>query len=274
MRNILVPTDFSDTSRNAAKFAVQLGASLGEARIILYNMFERFEAGSDSSPLNDEIEDRRAIRLVALNNICKEVDKPAGIQIECRAEDGNNLVDGIQHMVASEMIDLLVMGITGATRIEQILVGSNTLRMLRNAICPMLVIPPEASFQPVQAMAFASDLTKDTDSLPWPRILSILDMFHPRLHVVHVQNGKEGITPEQAKEKEKLMSRLGKYQPEFHMVEQNDFIHAINQFAIDNEVEMLLTVPGKISYLSDLFRNTHSEKLGYYSYIPFVAIHE
>lgn len=40
MKNILVPTDFSATAQNAARYALQLAGQLGAPKVILYNAYQ------------------------------------------------------------------------------------------------------------------------------------------------------------------------------------------------------------------------------------------
>jgi nucleotide-binding universal stress UspA family protein len=41
MKNIVVPIDFSDTSVNAAKYAIELAKNIPEAAITLYHVYSR-----------------------------------------------------------------------------------------------------------------------------------------------------------------------------------------------------------------------------------------
>ena len=45
MKRIMVPTDFSETSKNAARYAVQLAASIPGASIVLYNLTDNIGPG-------------------------------------------------------------------------------------------------------------------------------------------------------------------------------------------------------------------------------------
>ena len=58
MRRFLVPTDFSETSKNAAHYAVQLASTVPDSIVILYNAYDKIPAGVDGSPLNIEEDDR------------------------------------------------------------------------------------------------------------------------------------------------------------------------------------------------------------------------
>jgi len=48
MKTFLVPTDFSDTSKNAARYAANIAKQYQDVHIILYNVSDKIVVGSDS----------------------------------------------------------------------------------------------------------------------------------------------------------------------------------------------------------------------------------
>ena len=71
MKKFLVPTDFSETSKNASKYAAQMAAGITGAKVILKNISDKFTAGSDSSPLTETKKDRRTILQAALAHVAE-----------------------------------------------------------------------------------------------------------------------------------------------------------------------------------------------------------
>ncbi len=47
---------------------------------------------------------------------------------------------GITEILASETVDLVVMGTQGHSKLEEMLVGSNTEKVVRHAKCPVLTV--------------------------------------------------------------------------------------------------------------------------------------
>lgn len=275
MKNILVPVDFSEVSHNAASFAASLGDHAGDARLILYNMFESYVSGSDGSPISDDTADRRAIRLMALNNIKLELQRTAAVSFTTEAEEGVNLSEKIGGQVKKEAVDLVVMGVTGSSRIQQIIVGSNALRVSKHAECPVLVIPPKARFTGFKKILMAVDLDSSTDHLPKEKIESVLSLFPGvELHIAYLNKQSKGeLCADQEKERVALEKWLAPYSPVFHSIHLHGFVTTINEFVEQNNIDLLMTVPRKISYMADLFKHTHTEQLGYRCLVPFIAVH-
>ncbi len=276
MKKFLVPTDFSDTSKNAAKYAAQAVAGVADAKIILYNVSDKIAAGSDGSLLTEDDDDRALILNSALSQLKDEIAPFAGgTSIDTVLEYGSSLVENMERYVRHYDIDMVIMGITGATRLEQIFIGSNTLDMVNTRLCPVLIIPPDAAFRQIKKVVLASDLKEVATTTPVAPIKSVLDIFKPTLHIVNVDHEHYvAVTDEYKAEADLLGTLLEDYKPEFFFIRQYDFLEAISQYAQDKEIDLIITIPKTNSFLGGIFKTSHTKKLAYHSHIPIVAIHE
>lgn len=275
MKKLLVPTDFSDTSKNAAAFAAKMAADVQNAKIILIHVSDKITGGSDGSPLTEDDDDRRVILTQALSQLKDELLAVAQVPIEFVMEKGSSLVETLTRYVRHQAIDMVIMGITGATRLEQIFMGSNTLEMAKESVCPVLIVPPDATYRKIKNVVLASDF-KDVDiTIPVAPLKATLDLFKPTLHIVNVDSEHYvELTDEYKAERMKLESMLKNYAPEFAFIRQYDFFDAISQFVEDRNIDLIVIVPKDRSFLSGLFKTSHTKKLAYHSHVPIVAIHE
>jgi nucleotide-binding universal stress UspA family protein len=276
MKTFIVPTDFSDTSKNAARYAAQVAAQLRTVNIILYNSFDKIATGSDSSVMQNDHESRKKIMELALESVKTDMLSIApDIRVSCMAEEESSFIDGLERLARHQKADMIIMGINGATRLAQIFMGSNTLSMVNKNICPVMIVPPGASFSNIDNIAFTTDL-KDVDkTTPLKAILSFLEIFKPTLHIVNVDSEHYvELTEEYKAEKAKLDVMFGDYAREYYFIRLYDFIEAINQFVIDKKIDLIMSVPKNHSFLGGLFRSSYTKKLAYHSHVPLVAIHE
>jgi nucleotide-binding universal stress UspA family protein len=275
MKKLLVPTDFSDTSKNAARFAVQMAADIQNAKIILIHVSDKITGGSDGSPLTEDDDDRRIILTQALSQLRDELLAVAQAPIEFVTEKGSSLVDVLSRYVRHQAIDMVIMGITGATRLEQIFMGSNTLEMAKESACPVLIIPPDAKYRKIKNVVLASDFKEVDTTIPVAPLKATLDLFKPALHIVNVDSEHYvELTDEFKAERAKLETMLKGYSPEFYFIRQYDFFDAISQFVEDKNADLIVIVPKDRSFVSGLFKTSHTKKLAYHSHIPIIAIHE
>ncbi len=276
MHTIIVPTDFSDTSKNAARFAVKAAAQVTDAHILLYNVYEKGSAGSDGTPLQDETNAEETIIKTALENIKQELlGLAAGVKITCIIEEDTSFINSLERLARYQKADLIIMGITGSSTLEQIFIGSNALRMVEKNVCPVMIVPPDAQFKGIKNVALATDLKNVAKTTPVRPLHSVLDLFNPTVHVVNIDSDHfVEVTEAYKKERAKMEAILHAYKREFYFIRLFDFVEAISQFAIDKNIDIIITVRRSNSFLSGIFKSSHTKKLAYHSSVPIVAIHE
>jgi len=274
MNSLIVPVDFSETSKNAARFAAHLSAHLENASIILYNVFDEIEAGSDGTPLDSDDEARMSVMELALQSVKTEISAITSATITCVAEEDNHFVDSLDSYVRRNNVQIIVMGITGSSRLGQIFMGSNTLNVVNRRIAPVIIVPPDAQFTGIKNVMLISDFKEVEKTIPIAPIKGILSLIKPTLHVVNVDHEHYvELTEEYQIERAKLDKMLKEFNPEYYFIRLYDFTDAVNQFVIDKNIDMILTVPKSHSFLKNVFKTTHTTKLAYHSHVPIVAIH-
>jgi len=273
MKKLLVPTDFSETSRNAAIWAVQMADTVPGAELVLFHVYGKMEVGSDGSPLASDPEAEKALSVMALGSLQNELGTISSVKVTLLAEEGN-LLEEIEKAVVAHGIDAVIMGITGASRMDQVMIGSNTLRLVDLNICPVFIIPPDATYRKIDNIVFASDFKNVEESTPAAAIRKVLDLQRATLNVVNVDvEHFVEITEEYQVEKKKIRDMFEGYTVEFNFIRLYDFIEAINLFAEDRKAGLIITVPKKHDFLSSLFKTSHTQKLAYHSHIPILALH-
>mgnify|MGYP001064842323 CR=1 FL=1 len=275
MHTIIVPTDFSDTSKNAARFAAQAAAQVEDSTILLYNVFDKVSSGSDGTPLSNNMHARKKIVETALENLKQEMLLLGARNITCVAEEDDNFLKSLERFARFQKADLIIMGITGSTRLEQIFMGSNALNIIDQNICPVMIVPPYAQFKGIKNVIFATDLKDVEKTIPVKPLQSVLNLFNPTVHVVNVDSDHfVEVTEEYKRERASLENILQGYKYDFYFIRMFDFIEAISQFASDKNIDIIITIPRKNSFLRTLFQTSHTKKLAYHSNIPIIAIHE
>lgn len=261
MKTVIVPIDFSDTSLNAARFAGSMLGGKNDTRIVLYHMFEN---GHDAPNAESY-----------LKSLAEELMQKGNHTIECIKEIGDDLMDCLERLAYQKAATLIVMGITGKSRLQQIFIGSNTLKMSEKNICPVMIIPPDAQYHDIKNIALTSDFQNVETSTPTNFIKSILEYFKSHLHIVHINNQVYiSLTDEMRHEREKMAAMFKEYHPEFYFIGMNDYQDAIEQFVKDRNIDLIITIPRYHSGISSLFKSTSTKKLVFHSSIPVLAVHE
>ena len=205
MRDIIIPIDFSETSLNAARYAAAMLSSKENTRVILYTMFK----SEEDSETSDHY----------LQSLKAELEEKGVSNIETVKELGSDLIDNLARLAYQKTAELIIMGITEKEEWRQFFVGSNTVKMVEQNICPVMIIPQNAKFNGITNVSLASDF-KDVDATtPMLAIKTILDIFNANLHIVNVDNEHYvSLTDEYLAERAKMQKLFSEFNPEFYFI--------------------------------------------------------
>ncbi len=182
-------------------------------------------------------------------------------------------VSTLETYVLSNKIDMVIMGITGSSRIKQVFMGTNTLNVIRHINVPVMIIPPDAVFIDFKNILLVSDFQDVARTTPFPAIKAVLDVFPSTLQVLNVDSEHYiELTEEFKKEKESMNDKLNSYNPEYSFLRAFDFLEGINRFVESKEIDAIITLPRKHGIISQLFKTSHTKKLAYHSHVPIIAI--
>jgi len=192
MRTILVPFDFSDEATHALNFAQQLAikakCKLKVVHIVEVPTTQSFstmgEMNLDSTPVNQiymiELVEKRKRQLQELEE--KHKDQP--YHFKTRMTFGNPYA-GISTEIAEIKADLVVMGSKGSSGIEEVLIGSNTEKVVRYSTCPVITVKQPADADQIKKIIFASDFSKE-NGMVIQRIRDLQQLLGASLTLVKV----------------------------------------------------------------------------------------
>lgn len=203
MQTIAVPYDFSTYAEAALDFAVQI-SNKTEARIKLIHVIEYPLAKTFN--VTGEVESDEAMdKIFTLELIKKTNEKMKAILQDNQAKIDpvilmGNAYEGITDQIQELDADLIIMGTKGATGLKELLVGSNTEKIVRNAHCPVLAIHQKTEIDDIADVVFATDLD-DTHG----KVLRIFNeyrkLFNAKLHLVWVDTPYNSVNEDLAMER-------------------------------------------------------------------------
>ncbi len=143
INRILVPTDFSDCSRQATSYARELATRFAsEIHLVTVVDPTPLVAASAGAPVPTSLlEDReRSAELDIARWPDKEFDQQ--MSVTRKVLHGVPFVEIVRY-ARQQSVDLIVMGTHGRTGLTHALIGSVAERVVRKANCPVLVVRPE-----------------------------------------------------------------------------------------------------------------------------------
>lgn len=276
MRTILVPTDFSQTAKNAARYAFEFAAQAGFNKVVLYHAYQPPLNADPAMPSIEflDLEGLKKSSEEGLRNFLAEVNaySKKGIPVET-ISDFSLLSENINDICDKVNADIIIMGITGGGKLEEVLIGSNTVSVAKASTRPVIIVPSQTEFRPVKNVLLACDFQKVLETTPVGALKTILDETKANLHVINVSDNEK---EDSDKDFETLMldTLLVGYSPKYHFIHDKDFVEATNRFAVENNIDLIITIPKKHGWFEGLFKRRNTKSLAFHTHLPLIVIHE
>jgi len=144
VKKILFPTDFSDPSRLAMNYAIELAGHFKAHLEIVHIMLDETQMVSFYLPqvtAQSIVDDMAEGAGKEMKEFCSSFPELKDIEHNCQLIKGNPFTEILK--LAKEMpADMIVIGTHGRTGLEHMLFGSTAEKVVREAPCPVFTVRP------------------------------------------------------------------------------------------------------------------------------------
>lgn len=197
MKKILVPVDFSEQSLNAFKIAKNI-AKKADATIKLLNVIEPYMPFSEVGYTVTEQDYITHLKETSTSHLKRIADDNTDVKVEVSVQVGS-IFRLIKKIIEEDNIDLAVMGTQGASGLEEVLIGSNTEKIVRTASCPVLTVRNTLENFEVKELVFATNL-RDEQVKVVETLKNFQNFFGAHLHLVYVNTPNGFLSSHEIKE--------------------------------------------------------------------------
>ena len=280
MLNLLIPVDFSASSRNAALYAAGLANQIGSRKLVLYNAYQtmlaNFHANPDLEGLDEEeLLPQKEEELYELKQeMINITDSYIPIETHCVYEIFS---DNLSKVCKQTNTNWIVMGITGGGKLKERLVGSHTLKVSRNTDNQVIIVPPEARFTGIKKIMLLTDYEQVDAFTPFDVIHQLMLYTKAHLEVVHVEvnpSAKNHDSKNIAGENTKMYEHLISYLPHYYTVYNPSFEKAVDDTIREHSIDLIVVIPKKVSFIDRLLHVSHIDLLAYHSHVPILVAHK
>lgn len=276
MRKIAIPTDLSDNAKNAFEYAM----ALFNESSIFYIIHAYAEAVFLPETLNlpdDKIDIKK--KEVAINcetQINKLIDEMREKYPESNHQfrvltNCGYLLSEVNQLVNSENIDILVMGTRGKTNDRNITFGSNTLQVLKEVQCPVLCIPENYNYKTPKKILFPTNYMIPYQKRELNLVNEICSYYNAQVHLLYVSNFGL-LSKRQKSNQEFLHMQLDTDSITFHQIEESSKTNIFNETIDQMDIDLLVMVNSRRSYLEHLFAQSTIDKIGLKPKTPFLVL--
>jgi nucleotide-binding universal stress UspA family protein len=278
MKTILLPTDFSNNSMNAIDYAMGLFKNT-PCNFYIINVQKA------SSFISDDM-----IMVSASATIYQTIVETAKKSIENVINklkhkyhnnkhafhsivDYDNFIDSINQASEINHIDLIIMGTKGASGLEKVIFGSNTVRVMQRCNTPVLAIPDGCKFTDLDVIAFTTSYKSLYHADDLKPLINLTNRHNSKLCVLHVAN-EDDFTPEINNDIDFFNEHFNAVNYQYIEAVDENIFKTIHEYVISNNIKMVALVNKKHSFLERLFIRHTIETIAFHIDIPFMVMHD
>ena len=279
MKNVLIPTDFSENSWNAICYALNFFKKERCNFYVLHvNSTKKGINNSPSLAYIEEIDKRKPnatkkqLRKL-LEKIVAEFPENKNHHFYTLTDD-NFFITSLRKQVQEKKIDLIVMGTKGVSDLKESIIGSNTANVIIKVPCNTLIIPEKAKFNTLKKIAFPTDFSLSYGIEALQPLSEILEKCHADLHLLHISKKAVKLNGYQLANKELMEDYFSVQKPSFHFLVNKEAENAVQQFTDSKSINMIVMMAKNLNYFQQILFHTKVERIGYHTKIPLLVLHE
>jgi nucleotide-binding universal stress UspA family protein len=270
MKTLLIPIDFTPTTDNAVVFGAEWCKRYEFKRVILLktfynNLFDHIVVSAEYAPVNQDYmkEEREQAKenLEELTNRLESLVGP-GIAVSTALSE-EPLLRAIMEIIEYESVDMIILGSNNYNYSSDSLVASSVISIARASPVRVLMVPVTYTFQPIDkalvpcnfnALEYLDKINSLRTSPLWA---------DTKLLVLNVDSKERYLHPDDLfrQTEDDLHQYLKNFQHEIHYTNEKNIIDGIINFTRNNDVHLIIAMPGKYSFLYSLTHKNISEAI-------------
>lgn len=274
-QTIVVPIDFSEQSKIALNQSFNL-ARLANASITLVYVIDEDTVSSLFSFLShNELQEElmKTGILKKLEDLVDETGKKGEMTFHFKIEKGK-VYDQIVKVADEMNAAFIVMGTSGASTIKKKFIGSNAVRVISDAHCPVITIKGKEHRQGCDVIVLPLDLSKETKEKVDECIL-IAKFFNSTVRVMSVVDTKdEFLLNKITRQMEQVVNFISengiKCEGEFHY--RKDISEGVLEYARKVHADLIIIMTQQELEWTEYFIGTESQQIIHSSDIPVCSI--
>ncbi len=273
MKKIIVPTDLSNNSANAAEYALALAKQFDASLRLMYVYHPTPVVVNEyTTYIDPELE---KVKQEQFDTFTQQLQEKWGTEneqlptIECDFKQGF-AADYIIQISKTEEDAMIVLSSTGDTGTFKKVFGSVSTKVAQSSQAPVLVIPPNVSFQPIKNIAYCTN-NEYLDAMVMNQLIAIAKPLDANIHLIHVGNS-DNYNGHQ------LLEAWKNYYPKskvtLEQVPGVDEVSSINIYCENNGIDMIVMSRGERSFFGHLFHRSVTKNMAINTHLPLIILHK
>lgn len=279
MKNILIPTDFSENSWNAIAYAFQF-FSKSACNFYFLNVdtpqTSLVEKAANSSSIISSNQVLKPSSKERLKNLIERIKQEVPVNINHRfftISDKNSIIDSIRNQVLEKQIHLIIMGTKGISGLKNLPIGSNAGNVITKVKCATLVVPENAKYKLPKEIVFPTDFSIFYKTEILQPISDLVETNNAAVRILHVNKNSDILNEDQQKNKEFLDDYFTNHSHSFHFLKNECLEEALQNFVDTKEINLITMLAKNLNYFQKILFHPNIKEISYYKNIPFLVLH-
>ncbi len=278
MKTILIPVDFSDTSANVLRYAAAFVKAISADRIILLkthyvSLFAELLPSADFVQVNaeDMVNERQGIEK-RLQFIAQKLMRKCScpVKVETAISD-LPLLRAVHQLIEEEQPYLLLIGSDANPLNDSSVIGELVIDIAKTSTVPVMIIPAGAKYQPIKRALVPCDFINVSRLILLKELRNTYSWLKPELMVLNIDNRHEH---EQHEEEHAAVLKeiLENYAYKVYYTEAQDIVQGILGFAGQQDVQLIIALPGRYSFFHNLTHRSITNALALNAVNPVLIL--
>lgn len=276
IRHLLLPTDFSVNSKNAIAYGIQLARSIGVQHITVLHTYVVSNTIASEPILSAGIPELLQEKQAELDHLKEKITAKVAenTNVSTLLLEGK-LINITHDLIYSKGIDLIVMGISPKNKLEQTIIGSHAINVMRKTTCPIIVVPENAAWTDHPNMAVAIDITQNAAQVPVENVKTMASILGAnKLSLVNVEEGDDHNTHIQNPNIEKINLAFSGTASRLEIISYPNKLQAIDSYCTQKNISLLVLLGRKYGILNTIFHKSLTRQLAYQTHTPILVVEE
>lgn len=279
MKNILIPTDFSENAWNAIKYGTALfGNSKCTFYLLHVDAIMPYTGAETNILVSPEILEKAILKEseTKLEKLLKRVKSlPSNTNHIFKTSAVHSFfTDSIKKHVKEKNIDIIIMGTKGASGLKKVAMGSNTGDVITKVQCAVLAVPEDAKYDSPKEIAFPTDYNLSYDINVLDGLKELALVHSSVIKFLYISKKGEELSQEQIKNQKYLDDYFANVEHSFHQVTGQKLESAVQCFTESRDIDMIVMVAKNLNFLQRILFRPAVEEISYHIKIPFLVLHE
>ena len=274
MKIILFPTDFSENAIHASEYAGMLAEKF-EANVLILNCYSTpvVSEYQISYDIDNFVLQTKKILEENLEDFKQKFIESSSLsenRISYKIEYGF-VTDSILETAKNINADMIVMGTKGASNVLDKWIGTTAQAVMKQAPCPVWVIPEKANVNYPQKFLYAADLLED-EILATQKLMEFVKPLQANCKIIHIDDKFE-INPNR-----EIGEKINDLKDEFkdddnvfvRNIKRDDVVEGLEAYIQTYKPDVLALAVHEKSFFNSIFEQSVTNHFVYHADLPML----